>query len=357
MTVRVLHINTENGWRGGERQVFLFIKYSGNIVANHLLCRKSGALFKKMKLSDFSGVSVNTSKPIALFSALWILWYCKKNNIDVVHCHTPKAQTLGVLSKWFGNKSKIIVSKRTVFPVRKNLFTRLKYQSTDLIICVSKEVEKVIHTAVLNSRKVVINSGFELHSTITPMSIAKACPTLEGKRLIGYVAAITKEKDPDTFLEVAAEMTQKYADVAFIWLGDGALKSRVQSRIDELGLTEKVLLAGFKEDIMAWIKMLDLLFFPSTSEGFPTTILDAFQCQVPVVASAVGGITELIENGSNGLLAPVGNVAEFSDSISMILEDEALAHHLIQNATSSIEQFNIKEISKTLVKTYQDVLR
>jgi len=106
-----------------------------------------------------------------------------------------------------------------------------------------------------------------------------------------------------------------------VLIGDGPLRGDLQARAARLGIAERVFFAGWRDDVPAWLSALDVLAMTSITEGLCTTILDAMAAGVPVVATAAGGIPELVADGQTGYLAPVGDVAAIARHLEHALAD------------------------------------
>jgi len=354
MTIKVLHINTESEWRGGERQVLLQMIHSKKEVENHLICKTGSPLFIKANKLGF--ITIGRDFRALSFNAAIFIWkLIKEKQIDIVHCHTAKALTIGALIKLMGVNTKLIYTKRTIFPIRRNFLTRFKYKISDLVVCLSDVVQRCVLTELPLINTVIIPDGIEIQKPSAKISISMDIPSLKGQKIVGNVGALEDEKDPNTFLRTAKLVTDKKSDVAFVWIGIGNLEHIVRNQIVELGLQEKVFLLGFKENIGSWIGGLDVLFFPSKSEGLGSTVLDAFLYEVPVVASNAGGLDELIQDGKSGLKSEIGDSEKMAENIISLLDNVKLGRSLSKNAFRTLGKYDIKKTTKDLISIYQSL--
>jgi glycosyltransferase involved in cell wall biosynthesis len=113
-----------------------------------------------------------------------------------------------------------------------------------------------------------------------------------------------------------------------VLLGGGPEAAALQARIDAVGLNGRVCLAGYQDDMASWFARLSVLALSSRSEGTPMALLEAMRAGVPIVACAVGGVPDMIEDGVNGLLAPPGDAAMLSRQIERLLADAGFAERL-----------------------------
>src|SRR5207244_4478612 len=126
------------------------------------------------------------------------------------------------------------------------------------------------------------------------------------KRIVGAAGRLSPEKGFDVLVDAIALVRDHNPDVAFAIFGDGPCRPDLQQQISSLGLTGAVALAGFRLDLDQYLPHLDLLVLPSHTEGLPNVVLEACAAGVPVVATAVGGTPEVIEDGASGFLVPPG---------------------------------------------------
>ncbi len=355
MKPRVLHINTESEWRGGERQVLMQMVNTRTDVDNYLISKSKSPLSVKAKEEGFN-VWEQAFRGLDLATARLVVRKVRSDQIDIVHCHTSRAHSIAAISKLIGMKAKLVVTKRTIFPIGKNFFSRLKYQKSDLVICISGAVEKCVLEALPNASTMVIPSGIEISSPVERVHASAQIPSLKNKSTVGYVAAYEYEKDPETFLKTAKIVTNKRPDTTFVWFGKGNREASIRSGIKAMGLQNSVFLLGFKKDIISWINGLDILFFPSKSEGFGSSILDAFLCKIPVITTNAGGLNELVQDGVNGFKCEIADAENMAQRIISLLDDPNLKKSFTENASKTLQNYDIKVISKKLLIAYKDVL-
>lgn len=179
--------------------------------------------------------------------------------------------------------------------------------------------------------------------------------------LIGTVAALVDHKDHWTFLEAAARLVRgdpptPFAGAHFLIVGDGPLRPGLEARASALGLSGRVHFAGFRDDVPAILPALDVLLFTSKEEGLGSSILEAWACGVPVVATAAGGIPELVQDGETGLLAPVGDAAALARAVERVLSTPSLRAALVAAATSRLAAFGAGRMAEGVLAVYREVV-
>jgi len=173
-----------------------------------------------------------------------------------------------------------------------------------------------------------------------------------GEVLIGSVGTLYWVKNPETFLEAAALVLNKRNDVSFLWVGDGPLKEKLQARAKELGLEKKALYLGSRDDVPNVLAALDVFVLPSISEGLSYSILEAMASSLPVVATDVGGNSELIRDGESGYLIPPRSPKILADVLLKLVSQEELRVSLGRRARHRVEE---KYSFRKMVQSYQQM--
>ncbi|MBN1901058.1 glycosyltransferase, partial [Candidatus Sumerlaeota bacterium] len=158
----------------------------------------------------------------------------------------------------------------------------------------------------------------------------------EKDKLVGIVARLADVKDHNTFIDAARIVLEKEKNVRFLIVGDGPQKNLIDNKIREQSLENKIHLAGYIPNLDIIWAQLDIFALTSISEGFPLSILEALNAGVPVVASKVGGVPEIIIHGKNGFLSPPREPELFAEHILHLLRDEILLEKMRRNAEQSI---------------------
>lgn len=205
---------------------------------------------------------------------------------------------------------------------------RVNLRLMDRVVCVSQgQADKVLRTGVPPVKVFVIPNAIDAGRFDAPDPAARV--ELERlfprpvRRIVGAAGRLSPEKGFSVLVAAAALVTQSAPDVGFALFGDGFLRSALAEQIAAKGLSDRFVLAGFRPDLDRFLPHLDLLVQSSYTEGMPNVVLEACAAAVPVVATAVGGTPEIIENGVSGNLVPPGDPGALAHSIVKILADEA----------------------------------
>jgi glycosyltransferase involved in cell wall biosynthesis len=316
--LKVLHVDTAAGWRGGQNQVLLSalgMAARGHQVA--LACRAGGVLESR---GESAGVEVHPFPFRGDWSpsaALGLSRLARRFAPDVVHAHDPHA-----LAAALAVKAPRVASRRVDFAV-KGIASRWKYGQCHRVIAVSAAVAEVLCRDGIEARRVrVVHEGVpDRRPDPGGRAMLEALGVPLTSLVVGNVAALTDHKDHRTLLAAAAEVAARVPAVQFVIVGDGEQKSALLAQASALGLQGRVVFAGFREDLDRLIPAFDVFCLSSKMEGLGTSLLDAMCFSRPVVATAAGGIPEVVEDKITGRVVPVQDPAALAAALVAVLED------------------------------------
>jgi glycosyltransferase involved in cell wall biosynthesis len=175
--------------------------------------------------------------------------------------------------------------------------------------------------------------------------------------LVGYVGRLTAVKNPALFVTMAQRVLASVPDARFIIIGDGELRVDVERQIVGLGLSEQISLAGWRKDMPSVYGALDVLVLPSLNEGTSVTAIEAMALGVPVVATAVGGMPDLVADGQTGLLAPSGDAGTLAEHVVRLLRTPAQARSLaLAGQKDVLARFGVQRLVQDMEALYAQVL-
>ena len=158
-------------------------------------------------------------------------------------------------------------------------------------------------------------------------------------------------------MKAVPKVTGTFPAVRFAIIGDGPLKKTIESKSIELGVQDRIIFTGFRNDIREVLASMDILIIPSLREGFPMITLEAMAMAKPIVASSIDGIREQIEHQKNGLLVPPGNPDALAESILFLLKNKETALTLGLAAKKTVEEkFTIEKTVKETMLLYEELL-
>ena len=185
------------------------------------------------------------------------------------------------------------------------------------------------------------------------LDIGGSCP------VVLYLSRNVDQKRPSDMLDVAAQLRGRIPDVLFLAAGRGFEPAgELEPAVRERGLSDTVRLLGVRTDIPALLAAADVLLLTSRVEGFPNAIMEAMSTGLPVVATGVGGVPELVRHGEEGFLHPVGDIQGLADSLALLLGAPALRREMGEKARDRIvSNFTVDKLVERTINQYAALLK
>jgi glycosyltransferase involved in cell wall biosynthesis len=331
--LRIAHIDTERTWRGGEQQAFSLMEGLKSRGHYNLLISHRDSVLSERARGHFSMMEVAPWGEWDFVAAHFLNRRIKSERIDVIHAHTGHGVSLAVLAS-MGTRIPVVITRRVDFPLSQNLFSQWKYARVQQVVAISDGVKKVLLSSGIPDKKItVVHSGvdFNRYLSIHPLS-KKDLGVPEDCYVIGQVAALAPHKDQNNLLEAMALLRKEVPNIRLFVVGEGELRSQLKKKSEALGVDDIVQWLGFQSNPLDFISAFDVFCLSSREEGLGTSILDAMVLKVPVVATHVGGVPELIEHEKTGYLVPPSN----APVLAMVLQKALLRgdnnYQIVENA-------------------------
>ncbi len=355
---KILHIVTALSWRGGEQQAAYLIEQLKEKAQQWVLCSEGSEMAAYCERNKIEFFTQRKRSGLDLAYAKKIKSICSAKAIDLCHLHDAHAHSFSILAAdLYRNKTPLMLSRRVDFPIKNKWTSRYKYNHPQIkkILCVSRMIQEITSKGIQDQTKLAtVYSGIDLGKFGERKGLLrKELGFSDSNFLIGNSSALADHKDYFTFLDTAELVLDKESEVQFLIFGDGPMKKQIQEYASQKKHTDRIHFLGFRKDIPQVLPDLDLFFISSKTEGLGTSILDAFACKVPVVATAAGGIPELVEDMKTGLLREVGDSQSLAKAICSILHKETNSAELTGQAWQKVQEFS-KQV--TAEKTWQQYL-
>lgn len=358
--VTVLHVDTERGWRGGERQaLWLAERLARTGHRSIVAARPSEPLAVRAAAAGLEVVASSPGSELDPVAALRLRRALVDRRVQIVHAHTGHAVALGALAI-LGTTARMVVTRRVDFRPRRNLGTRLKFSRASAVIAISRAVAEAMVEGGIDRRRIeIIPSGVDLARTFTPAGVETlgALGVPAGAPLVVQVAQLVGHKDPLTFVAAIAAARRVVPSLHALLVGDGPLRGAVEERVAALGVADAVHLAGYRGDADSLLAAATVATLTSAQEGLGTVLLDALSMGTPTVATRAGGIPEIIEDGVSGLLAPPGDADAIGGAIVRALTDAPLAARLAAGGRARAAEFSVERTAERTLAVYERVLR
>jgi glycosyltransferase involved in cell wall biosynthesis len=176
-------------------------------------------------------------------------------------------------------------------------------------------------------------------------------------RLISFVGRFSFEKNLFALVKVAPELVKEFPDLKFVLVGDGEEKEKLIKKIEKNNLKKYFVFPGFleKEKVYEIVCASDIFVLPSFYETFSYTVLEALSLGVPVVATKVGGVQELIESGVNGFLVPRDNLLELKEKIKEVLKNSKIKEKFVSQGLKTAQNFSEEKMVQKIKQIYMSL--
>ncbi|MGH7620108.1 MAG: glycosyltransferase family 4 protein [Gemmatimonadaceae bacterium] len=355
MTLRILHVDTERGWRGGERQtLWLAAELARRGHVSVVAARAGEPLAERAAAAELDVVDCSPVSELDVRAAWRLRRVVRERRIDVVHAHTAHAVAVAGIAT-LRTTVPLVVARRVDFRLRTNVGTRWKYGRAAVIVAVSRAVARVLEeSGVARDRIRVVPDGVDVHRLVTPASRETLAElgVPAGAPLVVQVAQLVGHKDPVNFVRAMARVRERVPAAVGLLVGDGPLRGAAEAE----ARGGNVVLTGYRTDADELLAAADVACLSSREEGMGSVLLDALAFGIPVAATTAGGIPEVITHGETGLLAAPASPAALGDAIAALLGDAALRATLSQQARARSTEFSVERMTDRTLAVYEEAL-
>jgi glycosyltransferase involved in cell wall biosynthesis len=365
---RIIFVITKANWGGAQKNVYDLAVAARDANYEVLVaCGTEGELIERLKSAGISiqmvpglGRDISLSGDPKAFLFLCELFHTFKP--DIVHAHSSKAGLLATLAARITGVQQIIFTahgwafnesrswwQKIIFA----FFHLITVWCTDLVICVSKAVRHDISWVpfVKNKLTVVYNGIQEIKLIPKNSAREQLAPLVTEKTWIGTLAELHHTKGLDIALRAFVSISKEFPDTKLIFIGEGQAREKLIVLAKELGIYERVYFCGHVSNASSLLLALDIFLFPSRSEALGYAALEAGRAGLPVIASCVGGIPEIIEDDVSGILVSAEDIKGFEESLRKLLTNSQLRATLGNNLAQKVHaEFSQEQmIQKTLL--------
>jgi glycosyltransferase involved in cell wall biosynthesis len=342
----IIHINLAKGFRGGERQTMLFIEeLSKKDYHQKLIVRQNSDLasrLEKLQLSNLEIIAIG--KPYFFHLNVF-------NGASIVHAHETKAAQLAYFVNMIYHIP-YIITRRVDNSIKNNFFNKKMYENAFCVVVLSKAIEyETLKISPKIKIKIIPSAYTKLQ--IDEENVKMLKKRFEGKFVIGNIGELDNTHKGQYYLIEAAKMIEKkYPKIHFIFLGRGKDEENYRNQSANLS---NITFEGFVDNVGDYIACMDGFAFPSLNEGLGSILLDIMQAKVPIVASDVGGIPDIIKDNKNGLLVEVKNAQAIFEAIEKIYLNQTLREKLANEAYKTIENFSKEMMCERYERIYGEL--
>jgi glycosyltransferase involved in cell wall biosynthesis len=306
-----------------------------------------------------------------LLAVVRLARFIRRSRYAIVHTHSSKAGVLGRWAAWLAGTPIIVHTvhgwghHERQHPLARRFYILLEQVTqriTDKLIVVSpRNIEKGLADGIATPAKyVTIRSGIELDRFRRPARPREAVRAELGIPLdapvVGTVTRLSPQKAPLDFVTAAAQGAASRPGAHFVVVGDGPLRAEVESRVAAAGLAGRFHLTGLRRDVPDLLHSFDVFALTSLWEGLPRVLIQAMAAGLPVVATAVDGSAEAVEDGVNGLLTPPGDPQALAAALLRLLGDPALAVQMGAAGQERAGEFGARKMVDDIAALYETLL-
>ena len=273
----------------------------------------------------------------------------KVKDCNIIHAHEAKGAQFSLLANLL-YKTPYIITRRVTFPVKKVWFNKLLYKRANRVVALSTAIKREILKSFEISTIEIIPSSYN-DAVADEVTVKKIRDRFNNKFLIGNIGALVDSHKGQSLIIRAAKELQKYENIHFIFVGAGKDEKLFKDMAKDL---TNITFIGFVDNVVDYIKALDLFIFPSRTEGLGSILLDVMKNKVPIIASNVEGILDIIKHDYNGLLVDL-EISNIIEAILKIYKDEELRTKLKNNALKDVKNYSVENMTRKYIKIYEEI--
>jgi glycosyltransferase involved in cell wall biosynthesis len=289
---------------------------------------------------------------------------------DLVHTHSSRAGALGRMAAHRVGVTPIVhsfhgfpfheyqspVLRGALVAIERRLARITDYFLTDGTMVAAEAVRlKIAPPDRIRAIASPVDDGIQLVSEDSRRRARAELGIPWGAKVVGTAARLDPQKSPADMVSAIAALQRP--DVYMVWIGDGGLRAKTERLIERKGMRDRFLLLGDRTDVARLLPAFDVFALSSRHEGLPCALVEAMSCGVPVVATAVNSVPEIVIPGKTGLLARPGDPRSLSRALTYLLDHPAESARMAEAARAHIgDRFLPKELGQDLMQVYEIAL-
>lgn len=358
--MNIAHITESTGTSGGIEQAILLIyglRRNGHNIT--LITQPESEIKDRLAGSGIKIKTIKMRQDYDIFSALSLRKFLKDEKIEILHSHHPRAHSIGLLATLGLKNIKFVVTRRVIFNLRKNIFSRFKYKSgrIDRYIVVSEAVKKNFLDYGIDGRKIeVIYSSTDINkfNPDVKSNIRRELKIPGSTFICCLVGNYSYYKGHTFFLEAVPEIIKNFPGTKFLIAGK--ITDELKNKAENLNIENDVFFLGYRSDIAQILKASNLLVCPSLEEGLAGAIREAMALELPVVATNVGGNPEIVKHNETGILIEPKSTKAISDAVIYLIKNPAAAKKMGEAGRAAVvKNFSVETMISRHEKLYAEL--
>lgn len=348
--MHITHVNLARGFRGGERQTEILIKtlaeQSSNDISQTLVCRRDSPM--RQHLQGVARLDFQTANH--QLAGHFNLNETALGKTQLVHAHDAK----GVHWAYLHYRLKgtpYLITRRVDSPVKRKWFNQQCYAHASARVALSHVIKKLLEDNQYGDVTLIPSAYARL--TPSPEATNNFRNDFANKFLVGHAGAVVdRHKGQRVLLQAAQKLEHQAPDIHFIFLGDGEDAETLKAESSSLS---NVSWLGFNSNIADYLAGLDVFAFPSRNEGLGSVLLDVMQLGIPVIATNVGGIPDIVQNEQTGVLIATNDADALASGIVRLRDDASLRQRLVEGAYERLEHYSPQAMSASYRHLYKTI--
>jgi glycosyltransferase involved in cell wall biosynthesis len=352
------------GSGGGERMARGLAEEIAGRGEDVVLCVTRGVSDEDRAALERTGVEVlslerRSALDVAAFRPM--LKLIRERRIEVLHAHKFGSNVWGVLFGRLGRVPVVIAQEQTWSyegqPLRKLLDGLIGRVASKFVAVSSADRDRMISRERVPAEKViVIPNAFVPRAEAEPGDLRAELGLGPEVRIVGTAARLRPQKALEVLVEGFAGVAQARPAARLVIAGDGECRAELEDQVEELGIADRTDFIGNREDIATLLDAFDVAVMSSDFEGTPLFALECMAAGTPLVVTAVGGLPDLVDDGSSALLVPSRDPAALAGAIGRMLDDPELGKRIARAAQAKSEQFTIERTADRFIALYRSLL-
>ena len=369
--IKILHLNAPAGIGGAETYLLTLAKNINRqkfdlVLGVFLDKQNSGNMFwREAEKLGLPLAPIRFKKPYDLSQIQDLYRIVKKQHPDIIHTHNYKPNILGFLvAKPFG-----IATVATVHGLYsgENKFRTVDWvslmllRSFDWTIAVSDQIKEKLKTMKIPPEKIkTIRNVPYINNEEYSSCWSKFREEIgigPNIKIIGFIGRLEPVKGCFQFIQAGSILAKRIQNICLVIIGDGSERESLEREVKQVGLENKVYFCGFRHDTAIVYKSLDLYVLPSLNEGIPLTLLEAMFYGVPVIASCVGGVPEVIQHRVNGILVRPNDPNALAESILEALNNSnETTKRIVEAKKTILNEFDVQKWIEKIQNIYLEMM-
>jgi len=368
--MKILHLISSSGMLGAERVLLEIAEYSkraGLEVGIGVFQNSQNPNLELAEVARRQGFNVQIFPCNGRFDKKTIgkiKDYIDKEGVQILHSHNYKSNFYARRALSNNNIRWVVTNHGRRFGPKLliyNLLDGFVIRHADRVIAVSKEIVRKMKLVGINSKKIcLIKNGVNLdryREKIASKSIRDSWGIKKDVPVIGTVGALTKEKGHVYLLNAAPRVIRIIPEAIFLFVGDGRERASLEKIVLHLGIKDSVIFAGMRKNVPEILSIFNVFVLPSLNEGLPMALLEAQAAQIPVVATSVGAIPDVLQDGVTGILIPPKEPQAIAEAVIMILSDKQLASGMAQKGFDRVrDNFSSEQMGDKYLSIYKELI-